>query len=427
VTTGADDTRDIRISTLENGLRVVTDRMETVETASVGVWVDAGARDELAEVNGVSHLLEHMAFKGTKKRDAYAIAAEIEAVGGHLNAYTSRENTAYYAKVLKEDVGLAVDLIGDILQNSVMDEGELARERAVILQEIHQAHDTPDDIVFDHFQETAYPDQPIGRPVLGRPDVVGSMARDRVLAYMRTRYSAPRLTLAAAGKVDHDEILALAQETFTGLPDHADEVRADAAYRGGDFREVRDLEQMHIVLGVEGISYLDDDFYAASVLSAILGGGMSSRLFQEVREKRGLAYSISTFLSCFTDTGVFGIYAGTGGEESGELMDVVLDEIDKIKSHVDAEEVARARAQLKASLLMGLESTSSRCEQLAQQMLVFGRPIPTAEIVDNVEAVDEAAVKRVAERIFRGTPTLAALGPVGKLADAESVAARLGA
>lgn len=421
------DIRNIQVSTLENGLRVVSDRMETVETVSVGVWVDAGARDEQADINGVSHLLEHMAFKGTERRDAYAIAAEIEAVGGHLNAYTSRENTAYYAKVLKEDVGLAVDILGDILQHSAMDETELARERAVILQEIHQAHDTPDDIVFDHFQEAAYPGQPIGRPVLGRPDVVGSMARDRVLGYMRSLYSAPRLVVAAAGKIDHAELLALAETHFTNLPGHADAPREQATYLGGDYREARELEQVHLVLGVEGIAYSDDDYYTAAVLSAVLGGGMSSRLFQEVREKRGLAYAISSFLSCYLDTGIFGIYAGTGGEEAAELMDVVLDEIDKIRTSVGADEVARARAQLKASLLMGLESTSSRCEQLAQQMLVFGRPIPTGEIVEKVEAVDEAAVLRVANRLFKGAPTLAALGPVTGVAGHEAIAQRLGA
>ncbi len=418
--------RDIRVTTLENGLRVVTDPMATVETASVGVWVDAGARDEAPDVNGVSHMLEHMAFKGTTRRDAYDIAAEIEAVGGHLNAYTSRENTAYYAKVLKEDVGLAVDILGDILQHSIMDEAELTRERAVILQEIHQAQDTPDDIVFDHFQETAYPDQPIGRPVLGRPDVVGTMARERVLGYMHSRYSAPRLILAAAGKVNHDQLVTLAETHFNELPAHAEAVREPALYRGGDYRETRELEQVHLVLGVEGIAYADEDYYAAAVLSAILGGGMSSRLFQEIREKRGLAYSISSFLSCYLDTGIFGIYAGTGADEAAELMDLVLDEIDKIRTRVDADEVARARAQLKASLLMGLESTSSRCEQLAQQMLVFGRPMPTEEIVEKVEAVDETAVVGVANRLFRGAPTVAALGPVADVAGHAVIAQRLG-
>jgi len=417
--------RDIRITTLENGLRVVSDPMRTVETASVGVWINTGARDESWDVSGISHLLEHMAFKGTRRRDAYAIAAEIEAVGGHLNAYTSRENTAYYAKVLKDDVPLALDLLADILQHSVMDDEELARERAVILQEISQAVDTPDDIIFDHFQETAFPDQAMGRPVLGRPDVLRSMDRDRVLAYMGAKYAAPSLVVAAAGRVEHERLVDMVAETFNDLPTTGAEARERPQYKGGDYREARELEQVHLVLGVEGVAYTNDDYYAASILSALLGGGMSSRLFQEVREKRGLAYAISSFLSAYTDSGVFGIYAGTGAEEAAELLPLVMDEIDKVKTDVTAEEVNRARAQLKASLLMGLESTSSRCEQVAQQMLVFGRAIPTEEIVAKVDAVDAAAVTRVAARLFAGQPTLAAVGPVGKVADYDDIAARL--
>ncbi len=418
--------RDIRTTTLDNGLRVVSDRMDSVETTSVGVWVNAGTRDEHLEINGISHLLEHMAFKGTERRDAYAIASEIEAVGGQLNAYTSRENTAYYAKVLKENVPLAIDLMGDILQNSVMAEEELARERAVILQEIRQANDTPDDIVFDHFQESAFPDQPMGRPVLGRPEVVNAMDKEGVLSYMSERYGAPNLIVSAAGRIDHDELVQLSEETFTALPDHQKFKRQPAKYSGGDFRETRDLEQVHLVLGVEGLSYRDEDFYAASALSALLGGGMSSRLFQEIREKRGLAYAISSFLSCYTDTGVFGIYAGTGPSEAADLVPLILDEIDEVKTQVMTKEVERSRAQLKASLLMGLESTSSRCEQLAQQMLVFGRPVPTDEIVEKVEAVDAAAVRRVANRLFQGAPTIAAIGPVINVAAYKDIAKRLG-
>jgi len=410
---------------LANGLTVVSDRMETVETVSVGAWVDVGTRDEHPEVNGVSHLLEHMAFKGTERRNAYAIAAEIEAVGGHLNAYTSREHTAYYAKVLKDDVGLAVDLLGDILQHSVLDAEELAREQAVILQEIHQARDTPDDIVFDHFQETAYPDQAMGRPVLGRPELVKRMDRQRVLDYMQEHYSAERMIIAAAGNMDHDAFVKLVEATFDTLPEHHETAREAANYTGGDFREARDLEQVHVVFGVRGIAFADEDFYTASVLSTILGGGMSSRLFQEVREKRGLAYAIYSFLSCYRDCGIFGVYAGTGTEEARELLPIVMDEIEKVQDSVGAEELARARAQLKSSILMSLESTSSRCEQLARQLMVFGRPIPTDEIVGRVDAVDEAAVSEAARRLFRGTPTVAALGPVDGLCAYEVLSERL--
>ena len=415
----------INLTRLDNGLTVVSDTMTTVETVSVGVWIDVGTRDEHLEINGVSHLLEHMAFKGTKRRNAYAIAAEIEAVGGHLNAYTSREHTAYYAKILKDDLELAVDLLGDILQHSVFDNEELAREQAVIIQEIHQAHDTPDDVVFDHFQEIAYPDQPMGRPVLGRPDVVQSMERERVMDYMRGHYSGSKMIFAAAGNLEHDKFVDLAKATFNALPADCEFERDQASYQGGDFRESRELEQVHVVMGLEGIAFSDPDFYAASTLSTVLGGGMSSRLFQEIREKRGLAYSIYSFLSCYKDNGIFGIYAGTGADEAKDLLPLVLDEIKKVQDTVDDDEMARARAQLKSGILMSLESTSSRCEQLARQIMVFGRPIPTAEIVEKIDAVDADAVMGIARRLFQGTPTLAALGPVDNISGYSELSARL--
>ena len=415
----------IQENRLANGLTVVTDRMETVETVSMGAWVDVGTRDEKPDVNGVSHLLEHMAFKGTERRDAYAIAAEIEAVGGHLNAYTSREHTAYYAKVLKDNLPLAVDLIGDILQHSVMDAEELAREQAVILQEIHQAHDTPDDIVFDHFQEAAFPDQAMGRPVLGRPEVVKNMSAESIRAYMDRHYSAERMVVAAAGNLDHDVFTRLVEETFTALPEFEASTREPGRYCGGDYREERDLEQVHVVFGAKGIAFDDQGFYAASVLSTILGGGMSSRLFQEIREKRGLAYAIYSFLSCYKDCGIFGVYAGTGAEEAHGLLSLVLDEIEKAQDHVTDEELDRARAQLKASILMALESTSARCEQLARQMMVFGRPIPTDEIVQHIDAADRASVTDVARRVFAGRPSIAAIGPVDGLCDYDTLSTRL--
>lgn len=418
---------EVRTTTLDGGLRVATDPMDTVETASVGVWVDIGTRHEAPEVNGVSHLLEHMAFKGTKRRSAQQIAEEVEAVGGHLNAYTSRENTAYYAKILAEDLPLALDVLADILQHSTMDEDELARERAVIIQEINQSHDTPDDIIFDHFQQTAYPEQGLGRPVLGLADLVAEMPRPAIMDYMHRHYSAPRMVLSASGKLDHDTILGMAQESFADLPPVNDRFGEPAAYRGGDFREGRDLEQVHLLLGHEGIPYEDDDFYAASVLSTLFGGGMSSRLFQEVREKRGLVYSIYSYVAAYSDGGLFGIYAGTGEKEVEELIPIVCDEIGKVCARVDADEVARARAQLKASILMARESTSSRCEQLARQLMVFGRPLTTEEIIEKIEAIDETAVTKCANRLFASTPTLAAMGPVGKVEEYGRVAERLGA
>ena len=415
----------VEITVLPNGLRVVSDRMEGVETVSLGVWVGAGTRFESPELNGVSHLLEHMAFKGTRRRSAQAIAEEIEAVGGHLNAYTTREHTAYYAKVLKEDLGLALDIIADILQHAAMDGEELARERAVVLQEIGQANDTPDDIIFDYFQETAFPGQPLGRPVLGSAKVVEGMPREALLAYMAHHYGGARMVLAASGRLDHDELVARAAEAFRELPATAPSAPEGARYVGGDFRADRGLEQVHLVIGLEGLSYHDPDFYALQVFSTLLGGGMSSRLFQEVRERRGLVYTIHSFASSFADCGVFGVYAGTGPAEVAELVPVVCRELKRAPVDASEEEIARARAQLKVSTLMALESTSARCDQLAQQMLVFGRPIPISEVIAKIDAVDQSAVARVAARLVATRPTIAALGPLGGLEPYQAILARL--
>ncbi len=416
----------VRVTTLANGLRVATDEMPMVETASLGAWIESGARDEQPSVNGISHLLEHMVFKGTRRRSARQIAEEIEAVGGHINAYTSREHTAYYAKVLKEDVPLAIDMIADIIQNPTMDAEELEREKSVICQEIHQANDTPDDIVFDHFQETAFPEQSMGRSVLGTEPIIRGFERDQVQGYRQDAYTAPVTVFAAAGRVDHDRVVAMVEDAFGGLAGAARPERPSAQYVGGEMRVERDLEQVHVVLGLEGLGYRDKDFYAASVLSTLFGGGMSSRLFQEIREDRGLAYSIYSFLACYEDGGLFGIYAGTGAEEVEELTPLIAGEAAKVIADVGEEETARARAQLKASILMGLESTSSRAEQLARQLLVFNRHLPVDEVVAQIDAVDVAAVKRVAERIFKGRPAVAAIGPMRRLESYESLAARFG-
>jgi predicted Zn-dependent peptidase len=410
---------------MPSGLRVATDPVEHVETTSVGVWVEAGSRFETARMNGISHFLEHMVFKGTAKRDARAIAEEIEAVGGHINAHTSREYTAFFAKVLKDDIALAVDIIADILQQPAIDAEELDRERSVVLQEIMQSLDTPDDLIFDRFQETAFPAQALGRPVLGSPRLIRGMPREVMLRYRADHYAAPRMILAAAGRVDHDRLVALAEAAFAQLPAGPGKTRKKASYQGGDWRDERDLEQVNFVLGFAGVGYQDPDFYALSVLSTLLGGGMSSRLFQEVREKRGLVYSIYTFPASYSDIGVFGIYAGTGETEVGELVPLVCEELVKVTHEVGDDEIARARAQLKSSVLMSLESTSSRCEQLARQLMVFGRPIPVAEAVAKIEAVNAEAVMRVARRVVGSKPTVAGLGPIGRLEPYERIVERL--
>ncbi len=416
----------IQLTRLPSGLTIVTERMDRVETVSFGAYVATGSRNERPEENGVSHFLEHMAFKGTERRSAAAIAEEIEAVGGHINAYTAREQTAYYVKVLKEDTALAADIIGDILTHSTFEPEELERERGVILQEIGQANDTPDDIIFDHFQEAAFPTQALGRPVLGTEDGIRAMPRSMLTGYMKRHYAHSNMVVAAAGKLEHASIVDLVTQHFADLPVEPPPAMPDARYRGGEFREDRDLDQVHIVLGFPSVGYGDPDYYPTLLLSTLLGGGMSSRLFQEVREKRGLVYSIYSFSAPYLDGGLFGIYAGTGESEAEELMPVTLEELRKVQSEVTETELARARAQVKASLLMSLESTGSRCEQLARQMQVFGRVIPTQETVARINTVTPDDIQRAAARHFRATPTLAAMGPAGrvpKLADiAETLA-----
>jgi predicted Zn-dependent peptidase len=407
----------VRITTLANGLRVVSEAMPRLQTASVGVWVDVGARYEPAEANGVAHMLEHMAFKGTATRSARAIAEEIERVGGSLNAYTSREHTAYYARILAGDVELAADLLADILQRSTFDPAELEKERHVVLQEIGQVRDTPDDLVFDLLQEASYPDQPMGRAILGPEAIVASMPREALLEYMARHYGPARLVFSGAGKVEHDRLVDLASRLFGELPATNGRPAEPACYHGGTRIERRpDLEQVHLCLAVEGVPYHDPDHFVLQVLSTALGGGMSSRLFQEARENRGLCYSIFSFAAAHADTGQLGVYAGTDPEDLPELMQVVADETRQLIEEPQEDELARARAQLKAGLLMGLESCSAVSEDLARQLLCFGRRVPVDEVVARIDAVDAGAVRRLGRRLLRGDGlSLAAVGPLEEL------------
>ena len=416
---------DVKVTTLKNGLRVISDPMPGLETSAVGVWVDTGARHETAAENGISHVLEHMAFKGTSKRSALQIAEVIESVGGHLNAYTSRDQTAYYARVLKDDVPLAVDILSDILQHSVFDEQEIAREKEVIVQEIGQTFDTPDDIIFDYLQETSYPDQPIGRSILGTVSQVRGFERGMIADYMNRHYLGPGMVLSASGAIDHDALVRLAEEAFGELSASGGYEMEPAVYRGGDYREARKLEQVHYALSVPGASYMDDDYYALQILSGLLGGGMSSRLFQEIRERRGLCYSVFSFASSFMDSGTFTVYAGTGEEHINELSHVLTDELRRVSDDLSTSEVERAKAQLKASLLMGMEGPAARAEVHARQLQIYGRVLPAAEITESIDAVSLEEVKNLAGRLFYGvTPTIAALGPLKNLDPYERIAAR---
>lgn len=401
-----------KMTVLPNGLQIVTDTMDEVDTVSLGIWVDIGAMYEPAEINGISHLLEHMAFKGTENRTARQIAEEIENVGGYINACTSRETTSYYIKVLKEDAALAVDILADILLNSTFNPEEFEREKAVVLQEISQSVDTPDDIIFDYFQACAFPDQPAGRPVLGSVETVKGISREMLDSYMKTNYTPKRMVASACGKIDHDDFVRMIEKSFGSMTDKDGLTAPDAVYKGGEYRENKSLEQVNLILGFPGVSVLDDDYYTAHVLSTILGGGMSSRLFQEIREKRGLVYSVFSFNAAAVKGGLFGIYAGTGEKEAAELMPVLCDEILKIRHSVTPEELNRAKAQLKAGILMSMESPTSRAEQNAAQLLAFGRLKDKEEIVNKIVNTTADDVTALAERMFSRTPSLACLGPV---------------
>jgi len=416
----------IEVTRLGNGLWVASDVMAGVETASVGVWVKAGSRSEREGEHGIAHLLEHMAFKGTYRRSARDIAVAIEAVGGDLNAATSLETTSYNARVLRADIPLAVGLLAEILQESAFDPDELRREQNVIVQEIGATLDTPDDLVFDLFQEAAYPGQPIGRPILGTADSVTGFSRGDILAYLERNYRAPAMVLAAAGAVDHADLVALAERHFGDLSRAPAETVPPARYVGTEMRVERDLEQINLVIGLEGVPWGDDRFEVAQVLAGLLGGGMSSRLFQEVREARGLCYAIQAFHWGFEDSGILGVSAATGEDEVNELVSVTLDELARVQLDADDVEVARVKAGLRAGLLMGLESSASRAERLARHLLSFGRIIPVDEVTARIEAVDAAKVRAMAgECVASASPTLAAIGPATPLQGIGLIADRL--
>jgi predicted Zn-dependent peptidase len=418
----------VQVSRLSSGLRVVTHKMDHLESSALGVWVSAGSRCEREHEHGLAHLLEHMAFKGTKRRSAIDIAEEIEAVGGEVNAATSIETTSYYARVLKEDVPLAIDILSDILSNSTFDPEELHREQHVILQEIGAALDTPEDRVYDLFTEAAYPGQPIGRTILGTPETVTAAGSPMLSAYLGEHYRGPSMIVSAAGAVDHDQLVATAEERFGALGTGDTATPVLARYRGGEMRESRDLMETQIMLGFEGVPYSSPDFHTAQILASILGGGMSSRLFQEVRERRGLCYSIYAFHWSFADTGIFGVHAATGPGDVNELMPVVIGELERAAHDIGEKELLRARAQLRAGLLMTLESPSARAGQIARQLLLFGRVIPTQELVEKIESITIEDIRELATRIFTASsPTLAAVGAINGMMDHIEVARRFGA
>ena len=417
----------LRFDTLPNGFRIVTEHMPGLMSASIGIWVQAGGRHERPEQNGIAHFLEHMAFKGTKTRSPLQIAEAIEDVGGYINAYTSKDMTAYYARVLSADVGLALDVISDIVLNPVFDPREIETERNVILQEIGQTLDTPDDIIFDWLQEVSYPDQPFGRTILGPAKRVGAFSQQDLINFVAQHYGPNQMILSAAGGVDHDEILTKAIELFGHLPRHEPFQMLGADFLGGEKRKVKKLEQAHFTLSFEAPSYRAPDVYAAQIYGMALGGGMSSRLFQKVREENGLCYTIFAQSGAYEDTGQITIYAGTSSEEIESLAQLTVEELKRAPQDMSSAEVERARVQLKAGLLMGLESPSSRAERLARLLAIYDRVPSLDEAIAKIDAVTCQDVREFAANMNMARSAMVLYGPISKAPDLASLRKALAA
>jgi len=403
----------IETHTLKNGLTVVSEQMPGLESATIGVWVKAGARNEAASENGIAHFLEHMAFKGTTSRNALEIAEVIEDVGGFINAYTSREMTAYYTRVLGADVPLALEVTADILLNSTFDKREIEVERGVILSEIGQSLDTPDDVIFDWLQGISYPDQPMGQPILGPAGNIKRFSQADLSSFVGTHYGAANLVVSAAGMVDHDALVKQAEALFGHLPNKAAPAPLLARFSGGERRVEKDLEQAHFTLAFDAPAIKDEQVYTAQIYSMLLGGGMTSRLFQELREKRGLCYSIYASITPGLDSGMLSLYAGTSGDTIAELARVTMDEMKRAADDISKAELARAQVQMKAGMLMGLESPSARAERMARAISIWGKVPPLSDAIGRIEAVSVQGLKDYAASVCEAdTMAMALYGPV---------------
>jgi len=388
---------------LPNGVRVLTEAMPHVVSSTIGIWVENGSRYEEPGENGVSHFIEHLLFKGTKKRTAAQIAEQMDAVGGVLNAFTGKEYTCYYAKVLGEDLPMATELLADLFLESVFDPAEIDRERQVVLQEISQAEDTPDDFIHDLFNLHYWQGHPLALPIFGSVETVNAINREALVSFMADRYRAGRVFIAAAGAVDHERLMRDCARLFGSIAgDGRPEPTSPPRERVVVLNENKKLEQAHICIGAPGLSQTAPNRYAAYVLNTALGGGMSSRLFQEVREKRGRVYSIYSFMSAFLDCGYFGVYAGTNPEWVDEVIEVTLKEINKVvRDGLAPEELARAKSQLKGNMLLGMESTESRMNRLARNEIYFQRDIPIDELGREIEKVTNDQMVELASSCFK--------------------------
>ena len=410
----------VRRTVLPGGLRVITETMPTVRSAAFGIWAAVGSRDESPEDAGASHYLEHVLFKGTRRRTALEISAAIDAVGGDLNAFTAKEYTCYYARVLDDDLPLAVDVVSDMVSSSVNRPEDVEAERGVILEEIHMRDDDPGDLIHDEFSLALYGDAPLGRPILGTVESINALTRDRIHGYYTRHYTPRDLVVAVAGNVDHDEVVRLTARAFEDRlggddlpsPPRVDggPVPASPSVRVLD----KDTEQAHVILGGVGVSRTDERRFALGVLNAALGGGMSSRLFQEIREKRGLAYSVYSYTSQYADTGIFGVYAGCQPAKIDEVLSICRDEIARIAEEgIEGEELERGKGQLRGAMVLGLEDSGSRMSRIGKSELVYESFLPIEDVLARIEAVTPDDVRAVARSVLTGPRALTVIGPFG--------------
>jgi predicted Zn-dependent peptidase len=406
---------DHQLTTLPTGVTVVTETMPSVRSATLGMWIGVGSRDESAAEAGCSHFLEHLLFKGTSRRSARQIAEELDAIGGEMNAFTSKEVTCFYARVLDRDLPVAFDVLADMIVDATNTPEDVEAERQVVLSELDIHHDTPDDLVHSDFSEVVLRDHPLALETLGTFDSITSMSRDTVHGYYLDRYRPEHLTVAAAGNIDHDRVVALTDQLLGDLGRPGGNPAARCAPTSYGQAEVhlrqRPTEQAHVVLGVPGIGQRDDDRWALRVLNTLLGGGMSSRLFQEIREQRGLAYSTYSYASSYTDGGLFGAYVGTAPGKVDEAVDVLRRELDRVADDVTVDEVERAKGALKGGTVLSLEDTGSRMTRLGKQVATGTDIVTVDEALDHIAAVDVDHVRRVADRVLRQPRDVAVVGP----------------
>lgn len=411
----------IRRTDSPGGLRVITEALPGVRSVSFGVWVGIGSRDEAPKLAGSSHFLEHLLFKGTARRSALDIAAQIEAVGGETNAFTTKEYTAYYARVLDVDLPLAIDVVCDMLTSSVVSTADVELERGVILEEIGMHEDDPGDVVHDVFAEALFGGHPLGRPVIGTTATIGAMTREQIAGFYRRRYTPPTMVVVAAGNLEHDQVVALVADAFaassrsfdaTGIPAPP---RSAAGVPAGPATVVvrtKETEQAHVVLGTRGLARADDRRFALGVLNEALGGGMSSRLFQEIREKRGLAYSVYSFHSQYADTGTVGVYAGCAPAKVDEVLGLIRAELDRVAgAGLSDEEVVRGKGMLAGATVLGLEDTGSRMSRLAKGELLYGDILSIDELLARIDAVTPEDVRAVATELLDAPMSLGVVGP----------------